>query len=219
MKKQIAMENIATTKGKMIYERKATDSLYSEELEFHQYRKKKLKSMDKKSKHLLLFSNINQLNFTDINKQNKAKAWTVLYHFRSKSHDSLIYEEFETLAMRNSVGKSKGHEFFHKFYMKLIEKSMVHEFRVLLSSKDETSGWPIDIQVSLHTGMKKYKKIAFYFFLQEEVCLSTKTGFEEPLGLQQLMLQHLKSVSEYNIKFLTENDFYMNKENTDDFIN
>jgi transaldolase len=42
-----------------IYERKASESLYSEELEFHQYRKKKLQDLDKKSKHLLLFSNIN----------------------------------------------------------------------------------------------------------------------------------------------------------------
>jgi hypothetical protein len=54
--------------GQVAYERKSSESMYSEELEFHQYRKKKLESMDKKSKHLLLFSNINQLNFADINK-------------------------------------------------------------------------------------------------------------------------------------------------------
>lgn len=110
---------LASLKGKSIYERKATESLYSEELEFHQYRKKKRESMDKKSKHLLLFSSVDQLNFSNINKQDKAKAWAVLYHFKSKSHDSLIYEEFETIAMRNSIGKSKGHEFFSKFYSKL----------------------------------------------------------------------------------------------------
>lgn len=42
-----------------IYERKASEGMYSEEMEFHQYRKKKVQDLDKKSKHLLLFSNIN----------------------------------------------------------------------------------------------------------------------------------------------------------------
>jgi len=70
---------------KKIYERKASESLYSEELEFHQFRKKKLQDLDKKSKHLLLFSNINQLNFVDVNQSENVKAWAVLYHFHSKT--------------------------------------------------------------------------------------------------------------------------------------
>ena len=139
--------------------------MYSEELDFHQYRKKKLESMDKKSKHLLLFSNINQLNFTDINKQDKAKAWAVLYHFKTKSHDSEIFEEFESLAMRNSVGKSKGHEFFNMLYSELNKHASTNRLRIFLSSKDETSGWPIDIQISHQVAKKKFRKTSFYFFL------------------------------------------------------
>lgn len=62
-----AKEGKHVMKERKIYERKASESLYSEELEFHQFRKKKLQDLDKKSKHLLLFSNINQLNFVDVN--------------------------------------------------------------------------------------------------------------------------------------------------------
>lgn len=86
--------------------------------------------MDKKSKHLLLFSNINQLNFVDINKSDVVKAWSVLYHFRSKTTDSILYDEFESITMRNTIGKSKGHELFSNFYLKLVEKSYELGYRM-----------------------------------------------------------------------------------------
>ena len=124
--------------------------MYSEELEFHQFRKKKLQDLDKKSKHLLLFSNINQLNFVDVNQSELVKAWAVLYHFNSKSFDSIIYDEFESITMRNAIGKSKGHELFSKFYLKLIEASYDKGFRMHLTSKCDTTGWPIDISINLN---------------------------------------------------------------------
>lgn len=89
--------------------------------------------MDKKSKHLLLFSNINQLNFIDINSSDVAKAWVILFHFRSKSFDSILYDEFETIAMRNAIGKSKGHELFNKFYLKMIDLSYEKGVRIHLT--------------------------------------------------------------------------------------
>lgn len=166
-------------KEKRIYERKASESLYSEELEFHQFRKKKLADLDKKSKHLLLFSNINQLNFVDINQNDLAKAWAVLFHFRSKTFDSIIYDEFESITMRNTIGKSKGHELFSKFYLKLIEASYDKGFRMHLTTKCEKTGWPIDISISTSElagmrigGAHLKKNLALYFFLQEEVCLN-----------------------------------------------
>ena len=110
-------------KERKIYERKGSESLYSEELEFHQFRKKKLSDLDKKSKHLLLFSNINQLNFVDLNQSDIAKAWVVLFHFRAKTFDSIIYDQFESICMRNTIGKSKGHELFSMFHLRLIEAS------------------------------------------------------------------------------------------------
>jgi hypothetical protein len=57
----------------------------------------------------------------DINKSDFAKAWVVLFHFKSKTFDSIIFDEFESIAMRNTIGKSKGHELFIKFYMKVLE--------------------------------------------------------------------------------------------------
>ena len=134
-------------KEKKIYERKSSDSMYSEELEFHQYRKKKLKDLDKKSKHLMLFCNSNSMNFVDMNQSDLVKAWVVLFHFRSKTFNSMIYEEFESIAMRNTSGKSKGHELFSRFYLKLVEKSYVNGFRMHLSTKCEKTGWPIDISI------------------------------------------------------------------------
>ena len=170
--------------------------MYSEELEFHQFRKKKLQDLDKKSKHLLLFSNINQLNFVDVNQSDLAKAWAVLFHFRSKTFDSIIYDEFESITMRNTIGKSKGHELFSKFYLKLIEASYDKGFRMHLTTKCEKTGWPIDISLNTATlggssgDLSSYpssnmrnKRLALYFFLQEEVCLNAKEQNEEPMGL------------------------------------
>jgi hypothetical protein len=149
--------------------------------------------MDKKSKHLLLFSNINQLNFVDVNESDTVKAWAVLFHFKSKSLDSVLYDEFESITMRNTIGKSKGHELYNKFYMKLIQKSYEAHLRINLTQKCEKTGWPIDITLSL-TGDRgvttadrranpRLKKLALYFFLQEEVCFNAKTGIDEPLAL------------------------------------
>ena len=210
-------EEVKEKKEKKIYERKASDSLYSEELEFHQFRKKKMQDLDKKSKHLLLFSNINQLNFVDVNSSDLAKAWVVLFHFRSKTFDSLIYDEFESIAMRNTIGKSKGHELFSKFYLILVEHSYNKNFRMHLSSKCEKTGWPIDISLNVNTNDKN-KKLALYFFLQEEVCLNVKEQQEEPLGLQKLMLKHLRTISDYNVEYVTENDFYMNKDTIENYV-
>ncbi len=221
------MPHQKNVKEKKIYERKASESLYSEELEFHQFRKKKMQDLDKKSKHLLLFSNINQLNFVDVNQNETVKAWAVLFHFRSKTFDSIIYDEFESITMRNAIGKSKGHELFSKFYLKLIEASYDKGFRMHLTTKCEKTGWPIDI--SLNTAgqspmdagtnfSQQRKKLALYFFLQEEVCLNAREQAEEPLGLQKLMLKHLQNISDFKVEYVTENDFYMNKDTIEGFV-
>ena len=89
------------------------------------------------------------MNFVDINQSDRVKAWVILFHFTSKSFDSIIYDEFESITMRNTIGKSKGHELFTKFYLKLIEKSYDKGFRMNLTSKCEKTGWPIDINMSV----------------------------------------------------------------------
>lgn len=96
----------------------------------------------------MLFSNINQMNFVDINKSETVKAWSILFHFRNKSFDSILYDEFESIAMRNAIGKSKGHELFSKFYLKLVEKSYDMGFKMGIGVKCESSGWPVDILLS-----------------------------------------------------------------------
>jgi len=50
--------------------------------------------------------------------------------------------------MRNTIGKSKGHELFSKFYLKLIEASYDKGFRMHLTSKCAKTGWPIDISIN-----------------------------------------------------------------------
>lgn len=77
--------------------------------------------------------------------------------------------------MRNAIGKSKGHELFSKFYLKLIEASYNKGFRMHLTSKCEKTGWPIDISINsadqgneLGGGsysINQRKKLALYFFL------------------------------------------------------
>ena len=57
-----------------------------------------------------------------------------------------------------------------------------------------------------------------YFFLQEEVCLNAREQSEEPLGLQKLMLKHLQNISDYKVEYVTENDFYMNKDTIENYV-
>jgi hypothetical protein len=79
--------------------------------------------MDKKGKHLLMYSNINQLNYVDINHLTEAKAWTILFHFRAKSLQSMLFEEFNSVCQRNAIGKTKNHKLFGDFYLKMMEES------------------------------------------------------------------------------------------------
>lgn len=99
------------------------------------------------------------------------KAWTVLFHFANKTFDSIIYDEFESIVLRNSQGKSKGHELFNLYYTKVLDRSYHTGFRVQLVSKCKQTGWPVDIQLSLGKG-KGLVNVYLQFLLQEEVCLN-----------------------------------------------
>jgi len=48
--------------------------------------------------------------------------------------------------------------------------------------------------------------------------LNAREQSEEPLGLQKLMLKHLQMFSDYKVEYVTENDFYMNKDSIEDFV-
>lgn len=104
-----------------VYERAGTESSYQEDAEYLSFRNKKLKYLDKRDKHLLMYSNINQLNYVDINQLPEAKAWSILFHYRSKSPQSMLFEEFNSVSQRNATGKTKSHDLFKDFYMKVME--------------------------------------------------------------------------------------------------
>jgi hypothetical protein len=99
------------------YERQSAEGQFQEDQEYLKYRNKKYEHLDKRGKHLLMYSNVNQLNFVDINKFDVAKAWSILFHFRSKSTQSMLFEEFNSVNQRNAVSKTKSHPLFSKFYM------------------------------------------------------------------------------------------------------
>jgi len=92
-----------------------------------------LHQLDKKARHLILFTNYDQLNFVNVNKIDIVKAWVVLYHFKSKSLDSQLYEEFSSISFRNSSNKSKGHDLFGNFYNTLLQNSYQQGYKVQLS--------------------------------------------------------------------------------------
>jgi hypothetical protein len=50
------------------------------------------------------------------------------------------------------------------------------------------------------------------------VCLNAREQAEEPLGLQKLMLKHLQNISDFKVEYVTENDFYMNKDTIEGFV-
>lgn len=63
-----------------------------------------------------MFTNFETLDFINVNNDRIVKAWTVLYHFRSQSTDTQVYEEFNSIITRNTQNKSKGHDLFMRFY-------------------------------------------------------------------------------------------------------
>lgn len=52
---------------KKSYEKQARESNVQEDYEYLKFRNKRLTDLDKKGKHMLMYSNINELNFVDVN--------------------------------------------------------------------------------------------------------------------------------------------------------
>ena len=118
--------------------------------------------------------------------------------------DSQLFEEFNSIVIRNSSNKSKGHEHFSNFYNTLLGLSYQNGYRVHLSKKCDKTGWPIDLQVNNPSN----NELALYFLLQEEMCLNVQSGQEEPLALQKLMLKHVRHIRGVPVKYVGENEFY-----------
>lgn len=171
--------------------------------------------MDKKQRHLLLFTNFDQLNFTNINKSPLVKAWALLYHFRSHPTDSNLHQEFASVVQRNSVNKTSGHELFTTFYKELLLQSYDQQARVALNKTCQQSGWPVDIQIKQRLEHGDKQLTLLYFLLQEEMCYDLAAGREVPLGMQTLMMRHVRGVARSSlteasmtaqVKFISENE-------------
>jgi hypothetical protein len=70
---------------------------------------------------MMLYSNVNYSTQVDINENELAKAWAVLYHFRNKATESMLFEEFNAIAQRNAASKAHMHNLFGRFYYTLVE--------------------------------------------------------------------------------------------------
>lgn len=176
------------------YDRKATDSKYQEELDFNKFRMQKVADLGKREKHLSIFSSSNILSFKDMGRSDIAKAWAVLFHFKNKSQDSLVYDLFFSDARRNALGKLKNHKQFQETQRMLRDVSHSTELLPKAGQKCPNSGHPIDLLLMPNVVSNrgdKLKKVAISFLLQEEIAKNLKTGKEEPLGFQKLMLSQL----------------------------
>jgi hypothetical protein len=87
------------------------------------------------------------MNQTSLSKSQIAKAWAVLFHFRSKETDSHIYEEFNTIITRNMHAKVKGHFTYHKFHQEMQKQAVSKDMILRDQQKCPKTGWPIDLQV------------------------------------------------------------------------
>ena len=136
-------------KEKRIYDYRAGDRNTSfDEQHYFKMRNQKLAQMAKRENHLLLYSNVNQLDFMDINESDVAKAWTILFHFRGKSIESMLFEEFNSIAQRNTISKTKNHEVFNKMYLELNSECYKNNMQVEMAGSCERTGWPIDLTIN-----------------------------------------------------------------------
>jgi len=74
------------------------ESVLSEDLTYIQLKEEMNSKMSKIAKHMVVYSNINHSNFVDFNELPAVKAWAILFHFRSKSTESQLYEQFAAIA-------------------------------------------------------------------------------------------------------------------------
>ena len=142
----------------------------------------------------------------------------------------MLFEEFNSLVLRNSANKAGGHELFSHFHKTLHEMAFQTRYHVRLSEKCEATGWPIDIKLrdnsrahqtgsgllqfnrspyfaDTESSANRPKEMALYFLLQEEMCYNIETQQEEPLALQRLMLKHVQSISGVPVRYVEENIF------------
>lgn len=111
-----------------------------------------------------MYSNVNQLNYVDINKVREAKAWSILFHYRAKSLQSMLFEEFNSISQRNAIGKTKSHELFKTFYMKMMEASHTKGMMIEQAGSCKRTGWPIDISI-INSNSDEKQQHAIYFML------------------------------------------------------
>lgn len=104
-----------------VYDRKAGDSGRNEDIALSQKKNAAIERMTRRGRHLMVFSGLKTSDFLDINNNEIAKAWAVLYHFRAKTTESMLYEEFNALVQRNSASKSKINDSFGKLYYNLLQ--------------------------------------------------------------------------------------------------
>lgn len=93
----------------------------------------------------MVYSNINRVDFIDMNENLTAKAWAILYHFRAKTTESMLFEEFNAVAQRNAVSKAQMHNLFGQFYFTLLEHYSNLGIQLQLSRSCPQTGWPTDI--------------------------------------------------------------------------
>jgi hypothetical protein len=100
---------------------------------------------------MLVYSNINRNNYTQLHDVDAAKAWVILFHFKNKSVQSMLYEEFSAVALRNCIGKTRSNVVATKVHSDLLLKSFENNFRVTPSQVCSHTGWPIDFQINTRT--------------------------------------------------------------------
>ena len=123
------LEKTTQRSNKKSYDRKAVGGR-DEEFDYDMFKRKQFEKMDNRNKHLLTYSNVNSQNFVDINKEDNARAWNILFHFKGKSLDSLIFEDFNSIVQRNTIGKTKNHDFFQKIYLRLSEEAYKRNYTI-----------------------------------------------------------------------------------------
>ena len=129
------------------------------------------------------------------------------------------------MAMRNSHSKAKLNRSFGKLYFHLLDHFSNLGVRVSISKSCPQTGWPIDMLLDFNpaeklVGNKKNEKIhTIHFLTKEEACFNTKNNFTmEPLGLQKLMLTHMRDFGVSKVICVTEEEMNKDFDGTLDFI-
>ena len=201
---QIQSENLPQNKKPLkIYERKAMDSVLSQDEQLSNFKKQIFLSRNQNKKSVELLSNFQSKDWVEINNFQCCKLYGLLVYFNIHDLQSSIFKQVDTIANRNSIKKTKFNTPFSQLQVQLFSLAREKKIKLEISRKCLNTGITMDLVF-----LKEFRRLcAMQYFIQEELCKNLRNLEYEPLGLQKLNIKNIQKICNVRVSYIVENHF------------